>query len=99
MLDAGKIQAYFGDHSILIFLLATSKAPEKLAIADNYLTVEPYALALPRGDEDFRLAVDTALSHIYRSKDIDDIFNHTFAGRAKPSQMLKALYLLSPLPD
>ena len=56
MLDAGKIQAYFADHSILIFLLATSKAPEKLAIADNYLTVEPYALALPRGDGDFRLA-------------------------------------------
>jgi len=99
MLDAGKVQAYFADHSILVFLLASSKAPEKLAIADNYLTVEPYALALPRGDEEFRLAVDTALSHIYRSKDIDAIFQHTFAGRARPTQMLKALYLLSALPD
>ncbi|HTY68008.1 MAG TPA: amino acid ABC transporter substrate-binding protein, partial [Alphaproteobacteria bacterium] len=28
MLDAGKVQAYFADHSILVFLLASSKAPE-----------------------------------------------------------------------
>jgi ABC-type amino acid transport substrate-binding protein len=58
MLDDGKISAYFGDRSILLFLIKDSKAPEKLRLADDYLTVEPYALALPRGDTDFRLAVD-----------------------------------------
>ena len=57
MLDEGKISAYFGDRSILLFLIEDSKAPQKLRLADDYLTVEPYALALPRGDEDFRLAV------------------------------------------
>ena len=30
-----------------------SKAPDKLRLADDYLSVEPYALALPRGDSDF----------------------------------------------
>jgi ABC-type amino acid transport substrate-binding protein len=99
MLDSGKIAAYFADRSILMFLLSSSKAPEKLAIAENYLTVEPYALALPHGDSDFRLAVDTALSHIYKSGEIDAVFQHTFAGRARPTEMLKALYLLSALPD
>src|SRR5215469_14472728 len=49
MLDEGKISAYFADRSILIFLNQQSKAPGKLMLADNYLTVEPYALALPRG--------------------------------------------------
>lgn len=62
-------------------------------------TVEPYALALTRGDEDFRLAVDTALSHIYRGGEIGMIFDHAFAGKAKPNDMLKVLYLLSALPD
>jgi polar amino acid transport system substrate-binding protein/glutamate/aspartate transport system substrate-binding protein len=33
----------------------------KLILAESYLTVEPYALALPRGDEDFRLVVDRAM--------------------------------------
>lgn len=84
MLDGDKISAYFGDHSILMFLLQRSKAPDKLFIADDYFTVEPYALALAHGDEDFRLAVDTALSHIYRSGEILRIFDQTFAGKVKP---------------
>ena len=99
MLDDGKISAYFGDRSILLFLIKDSKAPEKLRLADDYLSVEPYALALPRGDNDFRLAVDRALSHIYRSGEIVSIFERSFGGKAKPSQILQTLYLTSSLPD
>jgi polar amino acid transport system substrate-binding protein/glutamate/aspartate transport system substrate-binding protein len=99
MLDDGKITAYFADRSILLFLIKDSKAPEKLRLADDYLSVEPYALALPRGDNDFRLAVDRALSHIYRSGEIGTIFERTFGGKAKPSQILQTLYLISGLPD
>jgi ABC-type amino acid transport substrate-binding protein len=99
MLDDGKISAYFADRSILVFLIRSSKAPEKLMLADDYLTIEPYALALPRDDGDFRLAVDRALSHIYRSGEIKPIFEHTFAGQAAPSPIVKTLYLISGLPD
>ena len=99
MLDDGKISAYFGDRSILLFLVRDSKAPDKLRLADDYLSVEPYALALPRGDSDFRLAVDRALSHIYRSGEIAAIFQGTFGGKAAPSQILRTLYLVSGLPD
>jgi ABC-type amino acid transport substrate-binding protein len=99
MLDDGKISAYFGDRSILLFLVKDSKAPEKLRLADDYLSVEPYALALPRGDSDYRLAIDRALSHIYRSGEIGPIFERTFGGKAKPTQILQTLYLISGLPD
>ena len=99
MLEDGTISAYFADRSILLFLIKDSKAPEKLRLADDYLSVEPYALALPRGDSDFRLAVDRALSHIYRSGEIGTIFERTFGGKAKPSQILQTLYLISGLPD
>mgnify|MGYP003693864179 CR=1 FL=1 len=44
MLDDGKISAYFADRSILLFLIKDSKAPDKLRLADDYLSVEPYAL-------------------------------------------------------
>jgi hypothetical protein len=40
----------------------------------DYLSLEPYALALARGDSDFRLAVDRALSQIYRSGEIATVF-------------------------
>jgi ABC-type amino acid transport substrate-binding protein len=99
MLDDGKISAYFADRSILMFLVQRSKAPEKLTIADNYLSLEPYALALAHGDEDFQLAVDTALSHIYRSGEIVTIFNETFGGKVTPTDALKTLYAISGLPD
>jgi ABC-type amino acid transport substrate-binding protein len=98
MLDDGKIAAYFADRSILASLMKDSKAPDKLMLADNYLSVEPYALALPRGDEEFRLAVDRALSHIYRGGEIVPIFKRTF-GDAKPGEVLQTLYLVSALPD
>jgi ABC-type amino acid transport substrate-binding protein len=98
MLDDGNISAYFADRSILISLIKDSKAPKKLMLAENYLSVEPYALALPRGDEDFRLAVDRALSHIYRSGEIAAVFKRTF-GDAQPGQTLQTLYLIAGLPD
>ena len=41
MLDDGKISAYFGDRSILLFLIKDSKAPEKLRLADDYLMSSP----------------------------------------------------------
>ena len=97
MLDDGKISAYFGDRSVLASLIRDSKSPGKLALAENYLSVEPYALALSHGDDDFRLAVDRALSHIYRSGEIAAIFKRTFG--AKPGQVLKTLYLITGLPD
>ncbi|MBS0562268.1 MAG: amino acid ABC transporter substrate-binding protein, partial [Proteobacteria bacterium] len=58
LLDQAAISAYFADRAILAFLASQSAAPQKLALANNFLTIEPYALALPHGDEDFRLAVD-----------------------------------------
>jgi polar amino acid transport system substrate-binding protein/glutamate/aspartate transport system substrate-binding protein len=100
MLDDGKITAYFADRAILIYLAPRSKAPDKLSIAKNYLTIEPYALALSRGDSDFRLAVDTALSQIYRSDEIGKIFSQAFGdNKVGPTDMAKVLYLISALPQ
>jgi ABC-type amino acid transport substrate-binding protein len=99
MLDEGKTSAYFADRSILSALLANSKAPEKLRLSDAYLTIETYALALPRGDDDFRLEVDRALSHIYGSGEINAILEQTFGKNIQPGSMLQMVYILSGLPD
>jgi polar amino acid transport system substrate-binding protein/glutamate/aspartate transport system substrate-binding protein len=99
MLDNGEIVAYFADRAVLSYLASKSSDPSKLRLAENYFSLEPYALALPRGDEDFRLAVDRALSHIYRSGEIAMVFAHTFGNATQPSEVLKTLYSLSALPD
>src|SRR5262249_23593848 len=95
LLEQGKIVGYFADRTILQFLTRDKEAAAKLMLADNYLTIEPYALAIPRGDEDFRLAVDTALSTIYRSGEIGQIFARSFGKETKASDLVKALYIIA----
>lgn len=99
MLDSGNVSAYFADRTILWVLKASSKAPQRLLLADQYLTIEPYALGVPKGDEDFRYEVDRALSGIYRSGEIVPILTHTFGDNFQLSPMLQSLYLISAIPN
>lgn len=98
LVDNG-ISAYFADRAILQYLFAKSPAAANLLLSDDYLTVEPYALGLPRGDDDFRLAVDTALSRIYRSGEIVRLFTTNFGAQAVPSPIVQTLYTITGLPD
>lgn len=98
--EKGTIAAYFADRGILTALLMSGgSAAARLALADAYLSVEPYGLALRRGDADFRLAVDRELSRIYRSGEIVKIFAATFGQGARPSPLLQSLYMTSALPQ
>lgn len=98
-LEAGKISAYFADRGILRYLLLQSKDAGALLLSSRYFTHEPYALALPLGDAAFRLAVDRALSRLYRSGQVREVFRASFGSDAQPSDLLKALYLISALPE
>jgi polar amino acid transport system substrate-binding protein/glutamate/aspartate transport system substrate-binding protein len=95
----GEIAAYFADRAILYFLLQGSGASDKLFLSDQQFTYEPYALALQKGDTDFRLAVDRALSRIYRSGEITTVFTTAFGPGAEPTEELSALYRISALPE
>jgi ABC-type amino acid transport substrate-binding protein len=99
LLGSGKIAAYFADRATLEYFIATGQAPAQAILAENLLSIEPFALALPHGDENFRLAVDRALSEIYRSGEIGTIFTQAFGAQAQPGPALKALYLITGLPE
>lgn len=97
-LEKGEITAYFGDRTILEDRLRRVPADQDLMLADNYLTIEPYALAMPI-DHDFRLAVDRTLSHLFRSGGLIKVFRQSFDPKAKPSDLIKMLSRVSGLPD
>lgn len=94
----GTITAYFADQSILFGLVRGSDRAASLRVAGNVLTVEPHAIALPLGDTRFRLAVDRALSRLYRSGAVEKMFEIAFAP-ARMGEAMRALSLLAPLPE
>ena len=97
-LNTGKFDAYFGDRAILASLLAKRQSGlVDLRLSSKYFSYEPYALAMARGENQFRLYVDRALSRIYRSGEIKKIFRSAF-GTSKPSATLQALYVINALP-
>jgi polar amino acid transport system substrate-binding protein/glutamate/aspartate transport system substrate-binding protein len=97
--EKGTVAAYFADRATLTFLLRKEKAAANLLMAETYLSIEPIALALKKGDGDFRLAVDTALSHIYRRGEITVIFKTAFGVLTTPSPILATLFQTAGLPD
>jgi polar amino acid transport system substrate-binding protein/glutamate/aspartate transport system substrate-binding protein len=98
-LAAGELAAYFGDGAILLFQLLKSPERERLRLSERTLGVEVYALVLPKADDAFRLLVDRALSRLFRSREIERVFAASFGADARPSELLRALYVLSALPE
>jgi ABC-type amino acid transport substrate-binding protein len=94
-LKARDISAYFGDRAILAELMKASPSDE-VKLSETVLTVELYGLAMRRGDEDFRLAVDRALAQTFQSADLTKIYRGAFGARA-PGALLEAVYLQGAL--
>jgi polar amino acid transport system substrate-binding protein/glutamate/aspartate transport system substrate-binding protein len=97
-LERGDIQAYFGDRTILQYMLLKRGQSGKLLLAEQFLSVEPYALAMPR-DPDFRLEVDRALSRLFRNGGGKAVFAKTFGKDAKPTGLQSSLFVISGLPE
>jgi glutamate/aspartate transport system substrate-binding protein len=98
-LESGSIDAYASDRVILIGLAATAKDPAQFAIAEQYLSYEPYGFMMRRGDAPFRLAVNRVLSSLYRSGEIVQIYGRWFGKLGPPSKILIAMYALHALPE
>jgi len=98
LLDSGEVDALAADQVVLIGQVIARDGRERYALANQLYSLEPFALAIPRGDADFQLVADTALSRLYRSGEIDKVFNAWFGifGEEQPD-MLKALYRLHAL--
>jgi polar amino acid transport system substrate-binding protein/glutamate/aspartate transport system substrate-binding protein len=97
-LERGDIEAYFGDRTILQYMLLKRGQTGKLLLGDQFLSIEPYALAMPR-DPDFRLEVDRALSRLFRSGGGKKVFAKTFGKDAKPTGLQNSLFVISGLPE
>lgn len=98
-LEAGQIDAFASDKVLLMALAPKAKDPKAIALLTEDLSFEPYAITLPRNDDNFRLAVNRALAEIYRSSAIVEIFNRWFGAIGKPGIMLQANFIFGAIPE
>ncbi len=99
LLESGGIDAFVGDKIKLVGLATQATAPTTLGLIQDDLSIEPYAFAIPRNDSAYRLAVNKALSQVYRSGDIDAVFNRWLGKLGQPSTLLAAMYILNTIPE
>lgn len=98
-LESGAIDAFASDRVLLLALAGKSKDPKALALLGEGLSFEPYAIALPRGDWQMRLAVNSALAQIYRSGAIGEIFGRWFGALGRPGALTEATFLFGALSE
>jgi ABC-type amino acid transport substrate-binding protein len=70
--------AFFGDRPVLLDTAKHGPAYSELLVVDRAFTRQPLALAMQRGDHEFRLTVDRSLSRLFRSTDIGPLYARYF---------------------
>jgi glutamate/aspartate transport system substrate-binding protein len=98
-LESGAVDAFASDRLLLMGAATASKAPGGLALMVDALSYEPYALVLPRGDWALQQAVNAALSQIFQSAALPELYGRWFGPLGKPSPMLEIMYGLGSLPE
>lgn len=87
MVESERAAAFVMDDIILSNLIALSKSPNDYAISADALSVEPYAVMLRRDDPAFKKVVDAAMVAIYKSGEINGIYDKWFLKPIPPKNI------------
>jgi ABC-type amino acid transport substrate-binding protein len=97
-LQAKKVDGYAADRVKLVGMVAVARSDTKYRLVQDDFTFEPYALMMRR-DPALRLAVNRAISQVYRSGGINEIYDRWLARLGKPGPLLAAMYMLNATPE
>jgi len=84
MVETGRAVAFAMDDILLYSLVANSKSPGDYAITDEALSFEPYGIMLPRNDAAYKKVVDNAMTQLYKSGEINKIYQKWFLSPIPP---------------
>lgn len=99
LLEGGKADAIAAGRTMLVGVAAKLKTVSEYDLMSEDIGYVPYAIVLPLGASGLRLAVNRALSQIYDSDAIVEIFRGAFGASAKPSGALLVMYRLNVYPE
>ncbi|MCY1406411.1 Glutamate/aspartate periplasmic-binding protein precursor [compost metagenome] len=94
LVTEGKVDAFFSERMLLRNEVTKGDADKNLMVLDRIFEYTPVAMILERGDEDFRLLVDTALSEAYRSGAVEQGYDTYLGGINETMKKLFRVYAL-----
>ncbi len=98
-LARGGVDAYAADRVVLARLRQRQAKPADFDFIDGDFSFEPYALVMGREDPELRLIVNRTLAGLYRSGDIDPIFQRWLGHLGRPGALLHSMFYLNTLPE
>lgn len=99
-LETDRVDAYSTDHILLFGLISKSKTPEEFAVVGDFLSYDPYAIMVRRDDSAFELVGKKALAEVFRSGEINDIYEKWFGPLGvEQDPLLSAAFRLGALPE
>jgi ABC-type amino acid transport substrate-binding protein len=100
LLRQGQVDGFASDRTTLIGVVVTSRsAGDAFRLLDEDFSIEQYALMLPRGDADYRLAVNRSLARLYRTREIEKVYERWLGPLGPPSMLLSATYFIQSLSE
>ncbi|MBC3911427.1 MULTISPECIES: transporter substrate-binding domain-containing protein [Undibacterium] len=95
MVETGRAVAWVMDDILLASQASNSKNPAEYEISKEALSVEPYGIMLRKDDAAFKKVVDTAISNVLTSGDVNRIYHKWFMQPIPP----KGIALNWPMSD
>ena len=92
MVAQGQVDAFFADRLVLLNYQAESEHGRELVIPEKLFEVLPVALPLARGDADWQLAVDRALSRVQRNEAGQALYARYFGQPGEPGRQVLQLF-------
>ena len=95
MVETGRAVAFVMDDILLAGLAAQSRSPNDYEISADALSVEPYGIMVRKDDKAFKAVVDRAMTNVYKSGQINAIYEKWFQKPVPP----KGINLQLPMPE
>ena len=84
MVETGRAVAFVMDDILLAGLAAQSRSPGDYEISAEALSVEPYGIMVRKDDKAFKAVVDRAMTNLYKSGQINAIYEKWFQKPVPP---------------
>ena len=99
LLRQGQVEGVASDRTALIGVVVSRAGGDAFKLLEEDFSIEQYALMLPRGDADFRLAVNRSLARLYRNGEIRRVYDRWLGPLGPPSVLLSATYFIQSLAE